>query len=103
LIGVTDDGSGIQVVAAGAKFNLRRDNGSSRNGINGYSSDGELSRISKSGGFSSVTEVERDPSCVSFTTFNILAPIYKRIDPQVLCCVFFLKFYCVHMVWMRVV
>lgn len=67
------------VVAAGAKFNLRKGNGSSHNG---YSSDGDLSRINKSGCFSSVAEVDRDPSCVSFTTFNILAPIYKRIDPK---------------------
>jgi mRNA deadenylase 3'-5' endonuclease subunit Ccr4 len=29
-----------------------------------------------------MVEVDKDPSCVSFTTFNILAPIYKRIDPQ---------------------
>ncbi|KAL5171517.1 putative calcium-binding protein [Glycine soja] len=70
------------VVAGGAKFNLRRGNGSSHNVVNGYSSDGDLCRISKSGCFSSVAEVDRDPSCVSFTTFNILAPIYKRIDPQ---------------------
>ena len=73
--------SGIQVVAAGAKFNLRRGNGSSHNVVNGYSSDGDLCRINKSGCFSSAAEVDRDPSCVSFTTFNILAPIYKRIDP----------------------
>ncbi|RDX89073.1 putative calcium-binding protein [Mucuna pruriens] len=71
--------SGIQVVAAGSKFNLRRGNGSSHNG---YSSEGDLSRINKSGCFSSVAEVDRDLSCVSFTTFNILAPIYKRIDPK---------------------
>ncbi|BAT98207.1 hypothetical protein VIGAN_09184600 [Vigna angularis var. angularis] len=70
------------VVAAGAKFNLRRDNSSSHNGINGYSGDAELSRINRGCCFTSVTEVERDPSCVSFTTFNILAPIYKRTDPQ---------------------
>ena len=77
--------SGIQVVAAGAKFNLRRGNGSSHNVVNGYSSDGDLCRINKSGCFSSAVEVDRDPSCVSFTIVNILAPIYKRIDPQVLC------------------
>ncbi|XP_047156708.1 uncharacterized calcium-binding protein At1g02270-like isoform X2 [Vigna umbellata] len=70
------------VVAAGAKFNLRRDNSSSHNGINGYNGDAELSRINRGCCFTSVTEVERDPSCVSFTTFNILAPIYKRTDPQ---------------------
>ncbi|KAG4400404.1 hypothetical protein GLYMA_07G047800v4 [Glycine max] len=70
------------VVAAGAKFNLRRGNGSSHNVVNSYSSDGDLCRINKSGCFSSAAEVDRDPSCVSFTTFNILAPIYKRIDPQ---------------------
>ncbi|KAK7349361.1 hypothetical protein VNO77_06673 [Canavalia gladiata] len=71
------------VVVAGSKFNLRRGNGSSHNGINGYNSDGgDLSRTSKSGCFSSMAEVDRDPSCVSFTTFNILAPIYKRVDPQ---------------------
>jgi hypothetical protein len=46
----------------------------------------ELSRISKSVCFS------QDPSCVSFTTFNILAPIYKRIDPQVLFSSFLLLF-----------
>ncbi|KAG4991196.1 hypothetical protein JHK87_024653 [Glycine soja] len=74
--------SGIQVVAAGAKFNLRRGNGSSHNVVNGYSSDGDLCRINKSGCFSSAVEVDRDPSCVSFTIVNILAPIYKRIDPQ---------------------
>ena len=86
--------SGIQVVAAGAKFNLRRGNGSSHNVVNGYSSDGDLCRINKSGCFSSAVEVDRDPSCVSFTIVNILAPIYKRIDPQVLSCVvfFFLGF-----------
>ncbi|KAK7294562.1 hypothetical protein RJT34_17451 [Clitoria ternatea] len=67
------------VVAAGAKFNLRRGNGS----INGYDSDGDLSRINnKSRCYLSMAEVDRDSSCVSFTTFNILAPIYKRIDPQ---------------------
>jgi len=80
------------VVAAGAKFNLRRGNSSSHNGINGYSGDAELSRISRGGRFTPVTEVERDPSCVSFTTFNILAPIYKRMDPQVLCGALFLSF-----------
>jgi hypothetical protein len=47
---------------------------------------GEFSRRNKSGCFSSMVEVDKDPSCVSFTTFNILAPIYKRIDPQVLFC-----------------
>ncbi|XP_027334877.1 uncharacterized calcium-binding protein At1g02270-like isoform X2 [Abrus precatorius] len=67
------------VVAAGSKFNLRRGNGSSHNVING---DGDLSRVNKSGCFSSMVEVDGDPFCVSFTTFNILAPIYKRIDPQ---------------------
>lgn len=79
------------MVAAGAKFNLRRDNSSSHNGINGYSGDAELSRISRGCCFTSVTEVDRDPSCVSFTTFNILAPIYKRTDPQV-CGALFLNF-----------
>ncbi|KAK7389721.1 hypothetical protein VNO78_24999 [Psophocarpus tetragonolobus] len=67
------------VVAAGGKFILRRGNGSSHNVVNGYSSDGDLSRINKR---ASAAEVDRDPSCVSFTTFNILAPIYKRVDPQ---------------------
>ena len=95
-------------MAAGAKFNLRRGNGSSHNVVNGYSSDGDLCRISKSGCFSSVAEVDRDPSCVSFTTFNILAPIYKRIDPQVLSCavvVFSLSFiyvYAIRAVWRMV-
>ncbi|KHN10151.1 hypothetical protein glysoja_023732 [Glycine soja] len=70
-----------RVVVAGAKLNLRRGNGSSHNVVNGYSSDGDLCRINNSGCFSSTTKVDRDPSCVSFTTFNILAPIYKRIDP----------------------
>ncbi|XP_061340894.1 uncharacterized calcium-binding protein At1g02270-like isoform X2 [Gastrolobium bilobum] len=70
------------VVAAGSKFNLRRGNCSSHNVINDYNSDGDVSRINKSGCFSSMAEVDTDPSCVSFTTFNILAPIYKRVDPQ---------------------
>lgn len=73
----------IQVVAAGSK--LRRGNCSSHSVvINDYNnSDGEISRVKKSGSFSAMGEVNRDHSCVSFTTFNILAPIYKRIDPQV--------------------
>ncbi|KAG5043086.1 hypothetical protein JHK87_007001 [Glycine soja] len=73
-----------RIVAAGAKFNLRRGNGSSHNVVNDYSSDGDLCRINKSGCFSSAVEVDRDASCVSFTTVNILALIYKRIDPQAL-------------------
>ncbi|XP_057454958.1 uncharacterized calcium-binding protein At1g02270-like [Lotus japonicus] len=70
------------VVAAGSK--LRRGNCSSHSVvINDYNnSDGEISRVKKSGSFSALGEVNRDHSCVSFTTFNILAPIYKRIDPQ---------------------
>ncbi|KAJ1390359.1 Endonuclease/exonuclease/phosphatase [Sesbania bispinosa] len=70
------------VVPAGSKFNLRRGNGSSHSVINDYNNDRGLSRINKSGYFSSMAEVDRDPSCVSFTTFNILAPIYKRLDPR---------------------
>ncbi|KAJ7951405.1 Calcium-binding endonuclease/exonuclease/phosphatase family [Quillaja saponaria] len=40
--------------------------------------------ISNSECFSSMTlaGADRDPSCISCTTFNILAPIYKRIDPK---------------------
>ncbi|KAK7275470.1 hypothetical protein RIF29_16587 [Crotalaria pallida] len=77
----------IQVVAAGsnvAKFNLKRGNSSAHNVMSGDNSDnGDLSRMNSTGVcFPSVVEVDRDPSCVSFTTFNILAPIYKRIDPQ---------------------
>lgn len=63
------------VVAAGSKFSLRRGNSGSCSSNNVVVNE-ELSRISKSVCFS------QDPSCVSFTTFNILAPIYKRIDPQ---------------------
>ncbi|KAE9605781.1 putative endonuclease/exonuclease/phosphatase, EF-hand domain pair [Lupinus albus] len=73
------------VVAAGsnvAKFKLRRGNSSTHNVVSGDNSDGDLSRMNSSVCFPSMVEVERDPSCVSFTTFNILAPIYKRIDPQ---------------------
>ncbi|KAK2353418.1 putative calcium-binding protein [Trifolium repens] len=74
------------VVAAGSKFNLRRGNSgscSSHNNVVINDRDGgEFSRRNKSGCFSSMVEVDKDPSCVSFTTFNILAPIYKRIDPQ---------------------
>ncbi|XP_050873705.1 uncharacterized calcium-binding protein At1g02270 isoform X1 [Lathyrus oleraceus] len=79
------------VVAAGSKFNLRRGNSGSCSShnvvINDYNNnnncDGEFSRINKSGCFSSMVDVvDKDSSCVSFTTFNILAPIYKRIDPQ---------------------
>ncbi|KAG4957579.1 hypothetical protein JHK85_043959 [Glycine max] len=38
----------FKVVVAGAKFNLRRGNGSSHNVVNGYSSDGDLCRINNS-------------------------------------------------------
>jgi hypothetical protein len=77
------------VVAAGSKFNLRRGNSGSCSSNNVVINDcdgREFSRRNKSGCFSSMVEVDKDPSCVSFTTFNILAPIYKRIDPQVLFC-----------------
>lgn len=64
------------VVAAGSKFSLRRGNSGSCSSNNVVINE-ELSRINnKTASFS------QDPSCVSFTTFNILAPIYKRIDPQ---------------------
>ncbi|KAI4329001.1 hypothetical protein L6164_021308 [Bauhinia variegata] len=69
------------VVATGsnvAKFSSRRGNDSGHPAIE---SNGDLARTS-GGHFSSVAEVERDSSCVSCTTFNILAPIYKRLDPQ---------------------
>lgn len=79
------NGIGVQVAAAGsnvAKFNWRRGKDPANNG--------DLSRTN-SGCFSSMTDVvERDPSCVSCTTFNILAPIYKRVDPQV--CALFKQF-----------
>ncbi|KAL1329375.1 uncharacterized calcium-binding protein At1g02270 isoform X1 [Arachis ipaensis] len=78
------------VVAAGssvAKLNLRKGKGSSYNVMSGGdNSDGDLSIVSNNSDSeccsSSMVEVERGPSCVSFTTFNILAPIYKRIDPK---------------------
>lgn len=60
------------VVAAGSKFSLRRGNSGSCSSNNVVINE-ELSRINNK---------TQDPSCVSFTTFNILAPIYKRIDPQ---------------------
>ncbi|RYR74909.1 hypothetical protein Ahy_A02g009620 isoform B [Arachis hypogaea] len=80
----------FQVVAAGssvAKLNLRKGKGSSYNVMSGGdNSDGDLSIVSNNSDSeccsSSMVEVERGPSCVSFTTFNILAPIYKRIDPK---------------------
>lgn len=82
-------GIGVQVVAAGsnvAKFNRRRAKDPAHLVISD-DSDVDLSRTNN-GCFSSMAEVvERDPSCVSCTTFNILAPIYKRLDPQVLCSV----------------
>ncbi|KAJ7963389.1 Calcium-binding endonuclease/exonuclease/phosphatase family [Quillaja saponaria] len=84
--------SEIQVLVAGsnvAKLNPRRGNdtaplvntaqlvnGSNRN-------NGTISRT-KSEYFSSMAlaGADRDPSCISCTTFNILAPIYKRIDQK---------------------
>ncbi|KAF7813946.1 putative calcium-binding protein [Senna tora] len=64
-----------------AKFNRRRVKDPALLVI-GDDSNGDLSRTD-TGRFSSKAEVvERDPSCVSCTTFNILAPIYKRLDPQ---------------------
>ncbi|KAI9093972.1 hypothetical protein K1719_026970 [Acacia pycnantha] len=71
------------VVAAGSKskFNWRRAKDPAHLVITD-DSNGDLSR-SNSSGFSSMVDVaERDTSCVSCTTFNILAPIYKRPDPQ---------------------
>ena len=76
--------NGIQVVAAGsnvAKFNLRRGNESAHVIVSDNSHE-DLSK-SNSGCFSSMAEMDGDPSCVSCTTFNILAPIYKRLDPHV--------------------
>jgi len=71
------------VVAAGSKFSLRRGNSGSCSSNNVVINE-ELSRINyKTASFS------QDPSSVSFTTFNILAPIYKRIDPQVCFVLFF--------------
>ncbi|MED6116339.1 hypothetical protein PIB30_099379 [Stylosanthes scabra] len=70
------------VVASGsgvANLNLRKGKvGSSYNNVmkGGDNSDSECCSSS------SMVEVERNPSCISFTTFNILAPIYKRIDPK---------------------
>lgn len=89
------------MVAAGSKFNnLRRGNSGSCSShnvvINDYSNnsnscDGEFSRVNRTGCFSSMVDVvDKDSSSVSFTTFNILAPIYKRVDPQVLFCSFLL-------------
>ncbi|XP_019431720.1 PREDICTED: uncharacterized calcium-binding protein At1g02270-like isoform X2 [Lupinus angustifolius] len=73
------------VVAGGsnvAMFKLKRGNSSAHNVISGDNSDEDLSRKNSSVCFPSMAEVDRDTSYVSFTTFNILAPIYKRIDPQ---------------------
>ena len=64
-----------------AKFNLRRGSDSAHHVVSD-NGNGDISGTG-SGGFSSIAEVDRDPSFVSCTTFNILAPIYKRIDPQV--------------------
>lgn len=41
---------------------------------------GRVSRIGRYAIASSIT----DPTCFSCTTFNILAPIYKRLDQEVL-------------------
>ncbi|XP_054782991.1 uncharacterized calcium-binding protein At1g02270-like isoform X2 [Prosopis cineraria] len=74
------------VVASGskAKFNWRRAKDPAHLVISD-DSNGDLSRTSSSC-FSSMPDMaERDPSCVSCTTFNILAPIYKRLDPQNQC------------------
>uniref|UniRef100_A0A5B6ZKZ7 Endonuclease/exonuclease/phosphatase domain-containing protein n=1 Tax=Davidia involucrata TaxID=16924 RepID=A0A5B6ZKZ7_DAVIN len=45
---------------------------------NGKMMKGRISRIGSYAIASSVT----DPTCISFTTFNILAPIYKRLDEK---------------------
>ncbi|MED6217938.1 hypothetical protein PIB30_022229 [Stylosanthes scabra] len=80
------------VVAAGsgvANLNLRKGKGGSSYNVmkGGDNNDGDLSIVSNNSdseccSSSSMVEVERNPSCISFTTFNILAPIYKRIDPK---------------------
>ncbi|KAG4947214.1 hypothetical protein JHK87_043221 [Glycine soja] len=70
--------SGIQVVVAGAKFNLRRGNGSSHNVVNGYSSDGDLCRINNSGCFLSTKEVDRDPSCEFWVGNEELVNMYEE-------------------------
>ena len=94
------------MVAAGssvAKLNLRRGNCSAHNVMSGdNNSDGDLSIVNNSECYSSMVDVDRDPSCVSFTTFNILAPIYKRIDPKVLPCALILNvfnIYAIPVVW----
>ncbi|KAL2556315.1 Calcium-binding endonuclease/exonuclease/phosphatase family [Forsythia ovata] len=38
-------------------------------------------RVSRPGSYAIPASIT-DPTCISCTTFNILAPIYKRLDPE---------------------
>lgn len=55
---------------------------------------GRISRIGSNVVASSMTENEQQPRNITCTTFNILAPIYKRLNHEV---VLFLLFCTVHL------
>lgn len=58
---------------------MGKKNGRGKRGRGGGMAKGRIPRIGSYAISSSIT----DPTCFSCTTFNILAPIYKRLDLEV--------------------
>jgi hypothetical protein len=82
----------VAVVESNANSNIVGQLNSGFNESNILNGNGTISRTNSGCGYvSSTSSAMTDEPCVSCTTFNILAPIYKRLDQKVCSCPFWIQ------------